>query len=72
MPPASADVKDVLVIGVVIVLNATLGYVNVQEARAAAALAALKRRALVLRDGEQLEIDAAELVPGDVVLLEPR
>ena len=66
------DLKDVVVIGVVIVLNSVLGYH--QEVRAEAALSALKRmlaaRARVVRDGHQVEIDAAELVPGDLVLIE--
>lgn len=63
---------DALIIAVVVVLNAVLG--TVQESRAEAALAALKQMAApmarVQRDGHVARIDAAELVPGDVVLFE--
>ncbi|MEJ5254878.1 MAG: HAD-IC family P-type ATPase [Acidimicrobiales bacterium] len=69
---AVGDLKDPIVIGVVLVLNAILGYL--QEARASSAMAALKRmlvtRVRVRRDGQVQEVDAEELVPGDVVLLE--
>ena len=51
--------------------NAVLGYV--QEARAEQAVAALQRMAAatagVLRDGREERIPAAEVVPGDVLLL---
>lgn len=54
-----------------VVVNALIGFV--QEGRAEAAMEAIRGllapHALVLRDGERREIDAAELVPGDVVLL---
>ncbi|MFP4147946.1 MAG: cation-translocating P-type ATPase [Nitriliruptoraceae bacterium] len=66
------DLKDAVVIGVVLLLNATLGYV--QEARAERSVDALRRmlttRARVRRDGRLVDVDGAELVPGDVVLLE--
>ncbi len=56
----------------IVVLNAVLGVV--QESRAEEALAALKKMASpeahVLRDGARLNVPAAELVPGDLVLLE--
>lgn len=56
----------------VLVLNAVIG--TVQEANAQRQAASLKSltvpHALVLRQGEDLEINAADLVPGDVVLLE--
>jgi P-type Ca2+ transporter type 2C len=69
---AVGDLKDAVVIGVVLVLNATLGYV--QEAKAERSVDALRRmlttRARVRRDGRLLDVDGAELVPGDVVLLE--
>jgi P-type E1-E2 ATPase len=59
------------VIAAVVVLNAVIGFV--QEGKAEKALQAIRHllspHALVLRDGHQHEIDAAELVPGDVVLL---
>jgi Ca2+-transporting ATPase len=66
------DLKDPIVIGVVLVINAVLGYV--QESKADDALAALKQMlevvVVVRRGGEALEVPARELVPGDVVLLE--
>ena len=69
---AIGDVKDAGVILVVVLLNAGLGFW--QEHRAERTLAALKEmlaaRARVRRDGQVLEIDASQLVPGDIVLLE--
>ncbi len=54
-----------------VLVNAVVGFV--QEGKAESALAAIRAmlspRALVLRDGQRAEIDAAGLVPGDVVLL---
>jgi magnesium-transporting ATPase (P-type) len=62
---------DAIVILAIVLLNALLGYV--QEARAEDAVAALNRTAAttarVVRDGEDARIPAADLVPGDVVLL---
>jgi len=56
----------------VVLLNAILGYV--QEARAEAAVAALRAmsaaKATVVRDGERRQIPASELVPGDLILIE--
>ncbi|MEM9541042.1 MAG: cation-translocating P-type ATPase [Cyanobacteria bacterium P01_E01_bin.42] len=64
--------KDTAAILVIVILNGILGYV--QEVRAEAALAALKKmatsRVRVVRDGQTREIDAPELVPGDVLFLE--
>ena len=69
---AIGDLKDAIVIGIVVLLNATLGFL--QEHRAEAALAALKNMlapsARVRRGGEIRQIEAAGLVPGDVMLLE--
>ena len=69
---AIGDVKDAAVILVVVMLNAVLGFV--QEGRAARAVAALKQmlspRTRVRRADAVLECDAADLVPGDIVLLE--
>ncbi len=62
---------DTAVIMAVVVLNAVIGFV--QEGKAEKALQAIRHllaaRAVVLRDGRQHEVDAATLVPGDVVLL---
>jgi len=66
------ELKDAVVILVVVVFNAALGFH--QEARAERTLAALKgmlaRRARVRRDGRVAELDVEALVPGDLVLLE--
>lgn len=66
------DVKDPIVIGIVLVINAVMGYV--QENRADNALAALSSMleltARVRRDGRVVELSTETLVPGDIVLLE--
>jgi P-type Ca2+ transporter type 2C len=63
---------EALTILAVLLLNAVLGFV--QEGRAEQALQALRQlsaaHAEVLRDGERRSVPAAELVPGDVLLLE--
>jgi Ca2+-transporting ATPase len=70
---AIGDLQDAVVIVGVVLFNAVLGFW--QEHRAEATLAALKKmlspEARVRRAGHVLEIPARELVPGDVVLLEP-
>ncbi len=62
---------DTGVILAVVGLNAVIGYT--QEYKAEQGVRALKRllvsKARVVRDGHEKEIDGAELVPGDVVLL---
>ena len=62
---------DAMAIGLVLILNAVLGFV--QEWRAETALDALKSMltpyALVVRDGEERVIPARELVPGDLVIV---
>jgi magnesium-transporting ATPase (P-type) len=62
---------EALVIAVIVILNAVLGYV--QEARAEQAVAALQRMAAataaVVRDGREDRIATADLVPGDILLL---
>jgi magnesium-transporting ATPase (P-type) len=63
---------DTIVIAVVLLLNAALGFV--QESKAADAVAALARMTAatssVIRDGERHRIASADLVPGDILLLE--
>lgn len=66
------DVTDTIVILVIVMLNAVIGFL--QEYRAEKAMQALKQMAVtqtrVLRDGISNWLPATVLVPGDVVLLE--
>ncbi|MFO7689682.1 MAG: HAD-IC family P-type ATPase, partial [Cryobacterium sp.] len=66
------ELKDTIVILIVLLINATIGFV--QENRAERSLEALRDMlvptARVRRDGTARVVDAAELVPGDLVLLE--
>ncbi|MFW5684781.1 MAG: HAD-IC family P-type ATPase, partial [Spirochaetota bacterium] len=63
---------DAAVIGAVIILNTLLGFV--QEFRAEQALDSLRRmaspHARVLREGDVHTVDAADVVPGDILVLE--
>lgn len=69
---ALGEVRDALFISVVLLLNGIIGTAQEYSAgRAAAALRKLEQpRASVVRDNVQQEIDARELVPGDLVLLD--
>ena len=64
--------SDAIFIGAILIINATIG--TTQEFSAQKAAASLKQlvmtRCRVIRDNESYEIDAQELVPGDIVLLE--
>jgi P-type Ca2+ transporter type 2C len=68
---AIGEHRDAMVIGAILVLNAGIG--AVQEHRAEQAMAALKSMtapcARVVRDGTESIVAAADLVPGDVILL---
>ena len=63
---------DTLVIVVIVVLNAVIGFI--QARRADQAIAALRQlaaaQAQVLRGGQPQPVPASQLVPGDIVLLE--
>ncbi|QIQ87972.1 HAD-IC family P-type ATPase [Erythrobacter sp.] len=63
---------DAVVILLVVLVNAAVGYV--QEGRAEEALAGMRSlispRAVVLRGGEKRVVDAATLVPGDIAVIE--
>ncbi len=63
---------DAIVIGLVLVVNATIGFI--QEYRAETAVQALMEmvspKAKVRRDGEEQEVKGEQIVPGDIVLLE--
>lgn len=69
---ALREVSDAVIILAIILLNASIGMV--QEAKAEKSLEALKKMgsptALVKRGGIPVEIEAENLVPGDIVLLE--
>jgi len=66
------EASDTLVILIIVVLNALIGFI--QEYRAERAMEALQKlsapRAKALRQGKWVEVQARDLVPGDVVLLE--
>jgi len=66
------ETLDAYVIGIIIILNALLGFI--QEYKAERAVESLKKlsstKAKVLRDGREEVIDAENLVPGDIILLE--
>jgi Ca2+-transporting ATPase len=63
---------DAVIILAVIILNAVLGVI--QEVRAGNAIEALQKmthhKALVRRNGQIIEVDSEELVPGDIVILD--
>ncbi len=69
---ATGGVADALAIGVVVVANAAIG--TVTESGAERTILELerpaRRTARVRRGGSCVEIDAEELVPGDVIILE--
>jgi Ca2+-transporting ATPase len=69
---ATGDPLDAAAIGAVLLLNVALGFTTELRAhRAMESLLALEvARATVLRAGVSREIDAREVVPGDVVLVE--
>ena len=66
------ELTDTIVIGVIILVNAVIGFV--QEYRAEKAMQALKKmaaqNAIALRDNTTVNINAEELVPGDIVFIE--
>ncbi len=63
---------DTVVILAVVIANAVIGFI--QEGKAEEAMASLRRllalKAAVIRDDQRQTVAGAELVPGDVVLLE--
>lgn len=67
-----AEYLDSVVIGIVLLLNAVIGFL--QERKAEGAVRALMQLvvpvARVIRDGQDQEVDSRDLVVGDLVLLE--
>ena len=67
----TGDTVEALAIVVVLVVNALVGFAT--EWKAGRALDALRRQARasarVRRDGHETKVDAADLVPGDVIIL---
>jgi Ca2+-transporting ATPase len=63
---------EAIAIFAVVLLNATMGYI--QESKAEAAVAALRAMsaadATVIRGGERRSVPATQIVPGDVILVE--
>jgi Ca2+-transporting ATPase len=63
------EYNDALIIGIVIILDSLVGFF--QEYKAEKAVVALRRllkpTAKVIRNGSIVEIDASEIVPGDIV-----
>jgi len=66
------EMTSVYTIGAIVILNAILGFF--QEYKAEKAIENLQKlsplKAVVIRNGQEMHIDAAELVPGDIILLE--
>ncbi|MGN6646334.1 MAG: cation-translocating P-type ATPase [Cytophaga sp.] len=66
------DLTDTIIILIIIILNALIGFV--QEFRAEQSMEALKKMSTtqtqVLRNNESSVISSTELVPGDIVLME--
>ena len=66
------DYFDSIIIIAIVVLNAVMGVV--QEAKAEKSIESLKKmtpqKAKVVRDGKSKEVNAEDLVPGDIIVLE--
>ena len=66
------DYIDSIIIIAIVILNALMGVI--QEAKAEKSIEALKEmtppKAKVIRNGQTIEINAQELVPGDLIILE--
>ena len=66
------DPKDAIAVFVVMIANTIIGFtMELRARRAVEALRSLEARSVrVVRDDVELEIDARDLVPGDIVVLE--
>ncbi|MFD1049807.1 cation-transporting P-type ATPase, partial [Kibdelosporangium lantanae] len=71
-PPDLGSLQLAIAILAVVLLNAVIGFLQefMAERTAEALQAMVPHQARVIRDGERTEIPAAELVPGDLVVLE--
>jgi len=69
---AIGDLSDGIIISIILVINALLGFV--QEYRSERAVEKLStfitKQVSTKRDGETVQLDQAQLVPGDIVFLE--
>ena len=69
----SHKLTDAFVIAAIVIINTVLGFT--QEYRAEKAIEALKKmaslKAKVIRNNQEFIIDAKQLVPGDIIILEP-
>lgn len=67
----TSDISDTIIILIIVLINAIIGFI--QEYRAEKALESLKKlassRTEVFRDKQLIQIDSAELVPGDLINL---
>jgi magnesium-transporting ATPase (P-type) len=70
---AIGNIVDAAVVLAVVIVNGIIGFI--QEGRAESALEAIRSmidpRASVIRDGRRVVVAAEDIVPGDLVLLEP-
>ena len=68
----TGDIKDTIIISMVVILNAVMGFV--QEYRAEKSILALKKMAepttKVIRNGKMVNIPTHEIVPGDITRLQ--
>ncbi|OFV65735.1 MAG: ATPase [Candidatus Syntrophoarchaeum butanivorans] len=68
----TGEMIDAIVILLIVLFSGVLGYI--QEMRAEGAIRALKKmaapKAIVVRDGKEVEIESALVVPGDTLVLE--
>ena len=68
---AVGEVRDATIILFIVILNAVIGFI--QKFKAEKALEALQKmvspQAKVLREGKVVEIEAREIVPGDILIL---
>jgi Ca2+-transporting ATPase len=66
------EIVDAVTIAVIVILNSVVGFI--QEYRSEKAMEAMKKltapKAHVIRDGNETMVNAREIVPGDIVLLE--